>query len=263
MKAGFVQALWALRALKAQNQKPAWTIDLLLTPDEEVGSEGGLPFIQNLASGAKAVLVLEAPFMNGDLKIARKGVGDYNIQVHGKAAHQGVEPEKGKNAIISAAHLIDELIKLQDLKKGTTLGPNVIKGGTVSNVVADRVDLAVDLRVWSQDEAQRVDTALKAIQPLDGTRYEVIGELNRPPMEPSEGSYQLLEKAQRITSELGFKVGAARVGGGSDGNFTAKLAPTLDGFGAFGANAHQKDLEYIHIPSLAPRTALLAGMLVD
>ncbi len=222
-----------------------------------------MPFIENLARGAKAVLVLEAPFMNGDLKIARKGVGDYNIQVHGKAAHQGVEPEKGRNAIVSAAHLIAELIKLQDLEKGTTLGPNVIKGGTVSNVVADHVDLAVDLRIWSQEEAQRVDAALKAIQPLDGTRYEITGGLNRPPMEPSEGSYQLLEKAQRIASELGFKVGAARVGGGSDGNFTAKLAPTLDGFGAFGANAHQKDLEYIHIPSLAPRTALLAGMFMD
>jgi glutamate carboxypeptidase len=263
MKAGFVQALWALYALKAQNQKPAWTIDLLLTPDEEVGSEAGLPYIQNLARGAKAVLVLEAPFMNGDLKIARKGVGDYSIQVYGKAAHQGVEPEKGKNAIVSAAHLIHEIVKLQDLEKGTTLGPNVIKGGTVSNVVADHVDLAVDLRVWSQDEAARVDAALKAIHPLDGTRYEISGGLNRPPMEPSEGSYQLLEKAQRSASELGFKVGAARVGGGSDGNFTAKLAPTLDGFGAFGANAHQKDLEYIHIPSLAPRTALLAGMLLD
>ena len=131
MKAGFVQALWALRTLKAQNQKPAWTIDLLLTPDEELGSEVGLPFIENLARGAKAVLVLEAPFMNGDLKIARKGVGDYNIQVYGKAAHQGVEPEKGRNAIVGAAHLIAELIKLQDLEKGTTLGPNVIKGGTV------------------------------------------------------------------------------------------------------------------------------------
>ncbi len=263
MKAGFVQALWALRALKAQNQKPAWTVDLLLTPDEELGSEVSLPFIQNLAHGAKAVLVLEAPFMNGDLKVARKGVGDYNIQVHGKAAHQGVEPEKGKNAIVSAAHLIAELIKLQDLEKGTTLGPNVIKGGTVSNVVADHVEMAVDLRIWSADEAQRVDAALKAIQPLNGTRYEIAGGLNRPPMEPSEGTFKLLEKAQRIASELGFKVGAARVGGGSDGNFTAKLAPTLDGFGAFGANAHQKDLEYIHIPSLAPRTALLAGMLMD
>ena len=263
MKAGFVQALWALRALKAQSQKPAWTVDILLTPDEEQGSEVGLPFIQGLARGAKAVLVLEAPYMNGDLKIARKGVGDYTIQVHGKAAHQGVEPDKGRNAIVSAAHLIDELIKLQDLEKGTTLGPNVINGGTVSNVVADHAELAVDLRVWTQEEADRIEAALKAIQPLDGTRYEISGGLNRPPMEPSQGSYQLLEKAQGIAAELGFKVGAARVGGGSDGNFTAKLAPTLDGFGAFGANAHQKGLEYIHIPSLAARTALLAGMLMD
>jgi glutamate carboxypeptidase len=263
MKAGFVQALWALRALKAAHQKPAWTVDLLLTSDEELGSEAGLPYIQNLATGAKAVLVLEAPFMNGDLKIARKGVGDYEIHVIGRAAHQGVEPEKGRNAIISAAHLINELVKLQDLEKGTTLGPNVIKGGTVSNVVADHVDLAVDLRIWSLDEAQRVEAALRAIRPLDGTSYEITGGLNRPPMEPSEGSYRLLEKAQRIAAQLGFNVGAARVGGGSDGNFTASLAPTLDGFGAFGANAHQKDLEYIHIPSLAPRTTLLAGMLVE
>jgi glutamate carboxypeptidase len=263
MKAGFVQALWALRALKVLNQKPAWTVDLLLTPDEETGSETGLPFIQNLARGAKAVLVLEAPFMNGDLKIARKGVGDYTIQVHGKAAHQGVEPEKGRNAIVSAAHLIDELVKLQDLEKGTTLGPNVIHGGTVPNVVADRVDLAVDLRIWTQEEADRINAALSAIQPLDGTRYEISGGLNRPPMEPSDGSYQLLEKAQGIASDLGFKVGAARVGGGSDGNFTARLAPTLDGFGAYGGNAHQKELEYIHIPSLAPRTALLARMLME
>ncbi|HUI90129.1 MAG TPA: M20 family metallopeptidase [Anaerolineales bacterium] len=262
MKAGLVQALWALRALRARNQKASRTIDLLVTPDEEVGSRIGLPFIQSLARGARAVLVLEAPFMNGDLKIARKGVGDYNIQVHGKAAHQGVEPEKGRNAIVSAAHVIDEIVKLQDFEKGTTLGPNVITGGTASNVVADHVDLAVDLRAWTEEEADRVDSALKAIQPLEGTRYEISGGLNRPPMEPSDGSFQLLEKAQRIAAELGFKVGAARVGGGSDGNFTAKLAPTLDGFGAFGANAHQKDMEYIHIPSLAPRTALLAGMLL-
>jgi len=263
MKAGFVQALWALRALKAQGQKPARTVDLLLTSDEEIGSEVGRPFIEDLARGANAVLVLEAPFMNGDLKIARKGVGDYLIQVQGKAAHQGLEPEKGRNAVVSAAHLIVELVKLQDLEKGTTLGPNVIHGGTVSNVVADHVDLAVDLRVWTNEEADRVHAALPAIQPLDGTRYEISGGLNRPPMEPSAGSYRLLEKAQRIASELGFKVGAARVGGGSDGNFTAKLAPTLDGFGAFGANAHQRDLEYIHIPSLVPRTALLARMLME
>ncbi len=108
-----------------------------------------------------------------------------------------------------------------------------------------------------------MDSALRAIEPLEGTSYEITGGLNRPPMEPSRGSYQLLENAQRIAAKIGFQVGAARVGGGSDGNFTSKLAATLDGFGALGANAHQRDLEYIHIPALAPRTALLAGMLLE
>jgi glutamate carboxypeptidase len=262
MKAGAVQAVWALRAIKEFDQKPACTVDLLLTPDEEIGSDAGLPYIQGLAKNARAVLVLESPFMNGDLKIARKGVGEYQIQVHGKSSHQGLEPDKGRNAIVSAAHLIAEIIKLQDLEKGTTLGPNVIHGGTVSNVVADSTTLEVDLRIWSLPEAERVDAALRAIQPLEGTRYEIHGGLNRPPMEPSQGSYKLLEIAKKIANEIGFNIGEARVGGGSDGNFTSQLAPTLDGFGAFGAHAHQKDLEYIHIPSLAPRTALLAGMLL-
>lgn len=263
MKAGVVQALWALRALRALGKSPAWTIDLLLTPDEEIGSSVGLPHIQRLAQNARAVLVLEAPFMNGDLKIARKGVGDYTIQVHGKSAHQGIEPEKGRNAVVSAAHFIREAIQLQDLNKGTTLGPNVIHGGTASNVVADHVTLELDLRIWSQEEGQRVDSALRAIPALEGTRYEISGGLNRPPMEPTPGSLKLFEQAQRLAAEIGFEVGGARVGGGSDGNFTAHLAPTLDGFGALGANAHQKDLEYIHIPSLPPRTALLAGMLLE
>jgi glutamate carboxypeptidase len=262
MKAGIVQALWSLRSIRSTGETPSHTIDLLLTPDEETGSYVGRPYIENLAKGSRAVLVLEAPYMNGDLKIARKGVGDYKIEVRGKAAHQGLEPQNGRNAIVSAAYLITQIVKLQDLEKGTTLGPNVIHGGTVSNVVADHATIRVDLRIWSQPEAERVDSELHSIQPLEGTLYEITGGLNRPPMEPSEGSYKLLRDAQRIANEIGFNVGAARVGGGSDGNFTSTLASTLDGFGALGANAHQRDLEYIHIASLAPRTALLAGMLL-
>jgi glutamate carboxypeptidase len=261
MKAGIVQALWALRTLQALGRKPARTIDLLLTPDEEVGSESGRPFIEGLARGAHAVLVLEPPYMNGDLKIARKGVGDYTIRITGRSAHQGVEPEKGRNAVVSAAHLVRELMALQDLEKGTTLGPNVIHGGTVSNVVPDEAILKVDVRVWDLTEAARVDAAVRAIRSLEGTEYAIAGGLNRPPMEPSDGTMKLLQRAQALAAQLGFMVGAARVGGGSDGNFTSQLAPTLDGFGAMGAHAHQRDLEYIHIPSLAPRTALLAGML--
>jgi len=262
MKAGAVQALWALRALRSTGAQPALSIDLLLTPDEEIGSDAGRPHIEGLARGAKAVLVLEAPFMNGDLKVARKGVGDYRIEVFGKAAHQGLEPERGRNAVVSAAHFITQLMKLEDRPKGTTLGPNVIHGGTVSNVVADHVIVDVDMRVWNLPEAERIDAAIRGIAPLEGTRYEVTGGLNRPPMEPSEGSMKLFERARGLANEIGFQVGAARVGGGSDGNFTSQLAPTLDGFGALGAHAHQKDLEHIHIPSLAPRTALLAGMLL-
>ena len=263
MKGGIVQAKWALCALQALGRRPAHSIDMLLTPDEEVGSDAARPMIEELARGALAVLVLEPPFMNGDLKVARKGVGDFIIHISGRAAHQGVEPENGRNAIVSAAHLIRELLALQDPEKGTTLGPNVIQGGTASNVVADAATLKVDFRVWDLAEAERVHAALRAIQPLDGTSYEIEGGLNRPPMEPSKGTMRLLDKAQKLAGELGFAVGAARVGGGSDGNFTSSLAPTLDGFGAMGAHAHQKDLEYIDIQSLAPRTALLAGMLVE
>jgi glutamate carboxypeptidase len=262
MKAGIVQAIWAIKAIKAQGLTPSCTIDFLVTPDEEIASSAGRPHIERLAKGAKAVLVLEPPHLNGDLKVARKGVGGYRIYIRGKAAHQGTEPQNGRNAIVSAAHFIQELVKLQDWDKGTTLGPNVINGGSAMNVVCDEVYLEADLRVWSQEEADRIDRMIRLIQPLEGTSYEILDGLNRPPMEPSDGTWTLLETAQKIANELGFNPGAARVGGGSDGNFTAKLAPTIDGFGAFGANAHQKELEFINIPSLAPRAALLAGMLL-
>ena len=263
MKAGIVQALWAIRTLKTLNLEPSCTIDFLITPDEEIASHAGKPHIEALATGASAVLVLEPPHLNGDLKVARKGVGMYRVVIRGKAAHQGTEPENGRNAIVSAAHFIGELIKLQNTNLGTTLGPNVIHGGSVTNVVADEVKLEVDIRVWSEAEASRIDQEIRQIQPLEGTSYEISDGLNRPPMEPSDGTWVLLSKAQRIAKEVGLNPGAARVGGGSDGNFTAKLAPTLDGFGAFGKNAHQKDLEFITISELAPRTALLAGLLLE
>ena len=263
MKGGIVQAVWALKTIQALGLQPNCTVDFLLTPDEEIESRAGRPHIEALATGAKAVLVLEPPHLNGDLKVARKGVGGYRVSVHGKAAHQGTEPENGRNAIVSAAHFISEVVKLQDLEKGTTLGPNVIQGGSAMNVVADHVELEVDLRVWDQSEADRVDAAIKAIQPLEGTRYDIRDGLNRPAMEPSNGSWKLLELGQRLAGELGFHPGAARVGGGSDGNFTSKLAPTLDGFGIHGANAHQRELEHVLISEIPRRAALVAGMLVQ
>ncbi len=259
MKAGMVQALWALRALRAAGRDPGPSVDLLLTPDEEIGSDAGRPFIEGLARGAQAVLVLEAPFMNGDLKVARKGVGDYHIEVFGKAAHQGLEPERGRNAVVSAAHFITQLMTLQDSSKGTTLGPNVIHGGTVSNVVADHATLDVDLRVWTVPEAERVDAALRAIAPLEGTRYEITGGLNRPPMERTKGVVDLYRKAKMLARDLGVHLEESSTGGGSDGNFTAPLCPTLDGIGTVGEGAHAPH-ESILVDRIADRTALLAKL---
>ncbi len=261
MKGGIVQALWALRGLHKQKIPLANTVDFLLTPDEEIASHAGKPFIEQLATGASNVLVLEPPHLDGNVKVARKGVGGYRIFVHGKAAHQGTEPENGRNAIVAAAQLITEIMKLQDLEKGTSLGPNVISGGTAMNVVADHVAIEVDLRVWSESEAARVDAAIKKIIAPTGIQFEILDGLNRPPMEPTAGTWALFERAKKLCEALGLPTGAARVGGGSDGNFTSKLAPTIDGFGVFGANAHQRNQEHIHIPSLSPRTSLLAGML--
>ncbi|HWG83995.1 MAG TPA: M20 family metallopeptidase [Deinococcales bacterium] len=264
MKGGTVQSLWALRALHDLALRPRCTVEFLLTPDEEAESRDSRATIERLAAGARAVLVLEPPAGNGDLKVARKGVGTYRLTVRGKAAHQGTEPEKGVNAVVAAAELIGKIVALQDLEAGTTLGPNVIHGGTVSNVVADLVELKVDVRVWTQAEATRVDAAMQALRPsLEGASVEVRDGLNRPPMEPGEGAWGVFEKARAIAASLGLPTGAARVGGGSDGNFTASLAPTLDGFGAMGAAAHQRDLEYIEIDQLVPRATLLAQLLLD
>ncbi|RDI95972.1 M20 family peptidase [Meiothermus sp. QL-1] len=263
MKGNIVQLLWALHTLRRLGL--AWPeLTLLFTPDEEIGSQASRPFIEAEARQSEAVLVLEAPMPNGDLKVARKGVGLYRITARGRPAHQGVEPEKGVNAILELAHQIPRIVALEDAKEGTTLGPNRIQGGTATNVVAAEAWVEVDLRVWTMGEAQRVEQALKALQPvLPGASLQVEGGLNRPPMEPSPASLELFEMARRVGQELGLELGAGRVGGGSDGNFTAALGvPTLDGLGLFGEAAHQPS-ENVYIPQIPGRTALLCGILEE
>ena len=261
MKGNIVQLLWALRTNQALGLSlPA--LELLFTPDEEVGSPASRAAIEAGALRNDLVLVLEAPTGSGDLKVARKGVGLYRLTAHGKPAHQGVEPEKGINAIVELAHQIPRVVALQDGEKGTTLGPNVIQGGTTSNVVAATAWVEIDLRVWTLSEAERVERALKALQPvLPGATLSLEGGLNRPPMEPSPASLELFELARRIGAELGLELGPGRVGGGSDGNFTAALGvPTLDGLGLFGEAAHQLS-ENVYIPQIPARIALLSGLL--
>ncbi len=261
MKAGLLFILWALRYLRhAGAEHP--NLEVLLTPDEEVGSVTSRIFIEDAARGADYTLVLEPPTAAGDLKVRRKGVGWYRVKVHGKAAHQGVEPEKGVNAIVEASRQVLRIVEAQDAEKGTTLGPNVAHGGTAGNVVADYAEVLVDLRVWSLAEAERLDRFMRALEPAHkGARLELEGGLNRPPMEPTPESMALFEMARDVARDLGFDSKPGKVGGGSDGNFTANLGiPTLDGLGALGANAHQHS-EHIVAAELPRRMALLAELL--
>ncbi|WP_234553583.1 M20 family metallopeptidase [Thermus caliditerrae] len=261
MKGGILALLYALRHAEATGRElPA--LEVLFTPDEEVGSKESRPLIEAAAKKARAALVLEPPTAEGDLKVARKGVGLYRLKAMGKAAHQGVEPEKGVNAILELAHQIVRVVGLQDPARGTTLGPNVLRGGTVSNVVAEEAWVEIDLRAWTLEEARRVEEGLKSLSPvLPGARLELSGRLNRPPMEPTPESLALFEKARAIGETLGLSLRPGRVGGGSDGNFTAALGvPTLDGLGLYGGDAHQRT-EYVVVSEIPRRAALLAELL--
>ncbi len=261
MKGGLLFALHAL-ALLDPERRPS--VEILLTPDEEVGSEASRPRIEEAALRADAVLVLEAPTNDGDPKVARKGHGHYRITVHGRAAHQGVEPEKGVNAVVEAAHQVLALAGIDDLDKGTRLGANVIHGGTVINVVADRVEIDIDARAWTLDEGARVDAALHALTPvLPGARLALEGSFERPPMEALPGSLALFERVERIGAALGIELAPGRVGGASDGNFSAVLGiATLDGLGPVGFADHTRE-EHILRSAIPQRLALLAGLLAD
>lgn len=261
MKGNIVQLLWALRTARELGLELP-NLEVLFTPDEEVGSLASREAIETAARRNNLVLVLEAPMGNGDLKVARKGVGLFRLTAYGKPAHQGVEPEKGVNAVVELAYQIPRIAAMQDFARGTTLGPNRVAGGTAPNVVAAEAWTEIDFRVWTLAEYERIAAAIHTLEPvLPGARLSVSGGLNRPPMEPTEASLGLFEIARRIGERLGLRLGAGRVGGGSDGNFTAALGvPTLDGLGLFGADAHQAS-EHVVVAEIPARIALLVGLL--
>jgi glutamate carboxypeptidase len=263
MKSGIVLFLFALRAIHELRLSLPRPIVALLTSDEEIGSPTSRPLIEREARSAAYALVLESPLEGGALKTARKGVGMYRLLVHGRAAHAGLEPEKGINAIVELTRHVQTVTELNAPERGTTLNVGVISGGTRSNVVPARAEAQVDVRVTAMAEAERVDHAFRGLRPvLPGARLEVSGGLNRPPMERSPAIAALFERAREIGRELGMDLGEGAAGGASDGNFTAALGlPTLDGLGALGDGAHA-DHEQVQLDSLAPRAALLAALLV-
>jgi glutamate carboxypeptidase len=257
MKTGLALAIHAVAWLGA----PAG-VTLLVTGDEEIGSASSRALIEAEAADCAAVLVLEPSADGGALKVARKGIAMYEMRIFGRAAHAGLEPERGVNAALEAAHQLLAVSMLADPTRGTTVTPTLLTGGTTSNTVPAEARFAVDVRVTGADEQQRVDAGLRALTPqLPGARLELSGGVNRPPL-PESASAELFARAALVARDRALPAPlAARVGGGSDGNFTAALGvPTLDGLGAVGGGAHADD-EHVLVRELPDRLALLGGLL--
>jgi glutamate carboxypeptidase len=267
MKAGVAMALAAIRALTelgaswAGFKAPAVT--LLLNPDEEVGSPVSRAITERLALKSAAVLVLE-PAQGLACKTARKGVGNYRLQVTGVAAHSGVDFARGHSAILELARLLETVAGFTDLRLGRTVNPGVIGGGTRSNVVAEHAWAEVDVRIAKASDAVTVARLFRGLRCADPEcRLAITGGINRPPMERKPGTVALYKRARKLAAQLGFELAEAATGGGSDGNFTAALGvPTLDGLGAVGEGAHAAH-ESVVLEHLVPRASLLAALIAS
>jgi glutamate carboxypeptidase len=260
MKAGAAMAFTAIEMLTEAGVLQH-EIVLLLTGDEEIGSPASRPTIERLAAECAQVLVLE-PAQGLAYKTARKGTGNWRIDVTGVAAHAGVDFEKGASAILELARAIETVSGWTDLKRGVTVSAGVVGGGSKSNVIPAQAWAEVDLRIVRKADGKRMERKFAALKPVNKRCVlSVKGGINRPPMERTRGTVQLYRQAKALAAELGFALEEALSGGASDGNFTSALGiPTLDGMGAVGEGAHARN-ESIVVEHLAPRTALLAGML--
>jgi glutamate carboxypeptidase len=261
MKAGVVMALAAMKLVREVDaDRP---VVLLLSGDEETGSHQSQGLIEEIAAGCRAAFVLEpAQGPQGAYKTARKGVGQFRLEITGVPSHSGVDFSAGHSAIRELAWQIEQISAMTDLARGTTLNVGVVGGGTQPNVVAASAWANIDLRVKTLADAESVTRKLKALKPRDAEcTLRLTGGLNRPPMERTEGTAALFAQAKELATALGFSLEEAATGGGSDGNFTSALGvPTLDGMGAIGVGAHAEN-ESIRIDSLPARTALLAAMI--
>jgi len=264
MKAGIVEALFAVKTLADLGISLDKKIVVLHNSDEEIGSLSSRRIIEEEAKRSSAVLVLEPSARGGALKTWRKGVGDFTFTIKGRAAHAGADYEKGISAIKEAAHQILRLHGMTDLEEGTTVNVGVVKGGTRPNVVAETAVLEVDLRVKTMRAAELVVPEILNTRPYDpSTKIYVEGGLNRPPMERTEGNLRLFCLAQDIGKKMGISLEESGTGGGSDGNFTSALGiPTLDGLGAVGDDAHAIT-EYTVLSSLPERAAIVAGLMIE
>ena len=262
MKAGLVQGIFAVEALRHCIGEPEVTPVFVYNSDEEIGSPDSKEHIVRLAMRADRALVLEPSLgATGKLKTTRKGGGDFSVHVTGVAAHAGLEPEKGVSAILELAHVIRKLHALNDPVRGVNVNVGTIEGGIRPNVIAPEASAEVDVRVPTRADARRVERGIRAIEAAaPGASVEIRGAMDRPPMEQTPGNRRLWELARDAGMQLGMEMEEAGSGGGSDGNTTSLHTPTLDGLGAVGAGAHASH-EHVVLDRMPERAALVALLL--
>jgi glutamate carboxypeptidase len=264
MKGGLVQFLFALRALHQRGCSPPFDPFLLVNSDEEVGSIESGRILHRLAPHMARCLVSEPSLgPEGRLKTARKGVASYTVTITGVPAHAGLDPGRGASAILELAHLIQQLDALNDAARGVSVNVGLIQGGLRANVVAPESRAVIDVRVPSQQEADRIDQSIRSLRPhLAGVSWQIEGKMGRPPLEPTPRNQALWRRAQRLGQALGLHLQQGLAGGGSDGSTASLYCATLDGLGPVGGGAHAHD-EFVAIDSLPERTALLAMLLME
>jgi glutamate carboxypeptidase len=265
MKSGLLAGLYATKALLAAGGLPFERLTYVANPDEEIGSPSSTPHIREIAAESDVSLVLECARANGDIVSSRKGILDARITVHGRAAHAGVEPEKGRSAIVAAADLVGRLHALNGRWDGVTVNVGAITGGTRPNVVAERCSLEVDVRAVRRADLEATEAEIRSLLgtlAVPDTTAELAPMARWWPMEKLERSGRLVEHAQAIARRLGFEVRDAATGGASDANTTSGMGvPSIDGLGPIGGMDHSP-AEYLEVASIVPRTALLAGLLL-
>lgn len=264
MKGGLVQGIFALRALHELGLDPPQAPVFLVNTDEEIGSIESRPTIERLAQESARALVLESSAgPAGKLKTARKGVGDFEIVVRGRAAHAGLEPEKGVSAILGMARVVTALAELNDYPRGVSVSAGLINGGSRSNVIPAECRVVVDVRANTIADAEQLERDIRALTPaLEGATIEITGGFDRPPLERTPRNAALWELTREIGATMGLALEETAVGGGSDGNLTSPFTATLDGLGPVGDGAHARH-EHVIISKMVERSALLAALLME
>ena len=264
MKGGLVQGVFALRALRALGLRPAVTPWFFVVSDEEVGSPESRRHLERLARHMDRVFVLEPSLgRDGKLKTSRKGVGRFEVRVRGRAAHAGLDPERGASAILELSYAIQELFALNDPRRGVTVNVGQVDGGLRPNVVAPESRAVVDVRIARNEDAGPLEEAILGLRArTPGVSIHVEGGIGRPPMEETPRGRRLFESARCAARLLGLEIDGGQAGGGSDGNFTSRLTATLDGLGAVGGGAHAHH-EFIRREAMIERAALLAMLLLE